>query len=137
MTARTTMRVSRGYTEGAASLAQLLNLPLAANTTWVADALCAQTDPDAFFPEKGGSTSAPKSVCGRCPVRTPCLEYALEHNERHGVWGGKSEPERRVLLRQRRAATPGATTPGATTPGATTPGATTPGATTNENGAAA
>jgi WhiB family redox-sensing transcriptional regulator len=61
--------------------------------------LCAQTDPEAFFPDKGERTRPAKAVCEGCPVRDECLNYALEHNERFGVWGGKSERERRVLRR--------------------------------------
>lgn len=66
---------------------------------WQAEALCAQTDPEAFFPEKGGSTREAKRVCQSCTVRTECLEYALAHDERFGIWGGLSERERRKLKR--------------------------------------
>ncbi|WP_296140868.1 WhiB family transcriptional regulator [uncultured Tessaracoccus sp.] len=66
---------------------------------WQAEALCAQTDPEAFFPEKGGSTRDAKQVCLNCTVRTQCLEYALAHDERFGIWGGLSERERRRLKR--------------------------------------
>jgi WhiB family redox-sensing transcriptional regulator len=57
---------------------------------WQDRALCAQTDPEAFFPEK---------VCRSCEVRVECLEYALEKDERFGIWGGLSERERRRLKR--------------------------------------
>lgn len=77
---------------------------LAAPPEWTVDALCAQTDPEAYFPEKGGSTREAKAICRDCPVTTECLTYALEHNERYGVWGGLSERERRRL---RPAAGPG------------------------------
>lgn len=63
--------------------------------SWQERALCAQTDPEAFFPEKGGSTRDAKKVCVGCDVRSECLEYALEHDERFGIWGGLSERERR------------------------------------------
>ena len=63
--------------------------------SWQERALCAQTDPEAFFPEKGGSTRDAKKVCVSCDVRGECLEYALEHDERFGIWGGLSERERR------------------------------------------
>ena len=63
--------------------------------SWQERALCAQTDPEAFFPEKGGSTRDAKKVCVGCDVRSECLEYALEHDERCGIWGGLSERERR------------------------------------------
>ncbi|MHA7134547.1 WhiB family transcriptional regulator [Oerskovia turbata] len=67
---------------------------------WQERALCAQTDPEAFFPEKGGSTREAKKVCTGCEVRAECLEYALEHDERFGIWGGLSERERRKLKRR-------------------------------------
>jgi WhiB family redox-sensing transcriptional regulator len=67
---------------------------------WQERALCAQTDPEAFFPEKGGSTREAKQICNSCDVRTECLEYALGHDERFGIWGGLSERERRRLKRR-------------------------------------
>ena len=67
---------------------------------WQERALCAQTDPEAFFPEKGGSTREAKKICTGCEVRGECLEYALEHDERFGIWGGLSERERRRLKRR-------------------------------------
>ena len=69
---------------------------------WQERALCSQTDPEAFFPEKGGSTREAKRICSRCEVKTECLEYALGHDERFGIWGGLSERERRRLKRRRR-----------------------------------
>jgi WhiB family redox-sensing transcriptional regulator len=67
---------------------------------WQDRALCAETDPEAFFPEKGGSTREAKRICNGCEVRAQCLEYALEHDERFGIWGGLSERERRKLKRR-------------------------------------
>jgi WhiB family redox-sensing transcriptional regulator len=67
---------------------------------WQADALCAQTDPESFFPEKGGSTRDAKKICTSCEVRGECLEYALANDERFGIWGGLSERERRKLRRR-------------------------------------
>jgi WhiB family redox-sensing transcriptional regulator len=67
---------------------------------WQERALCAQTDPEAFFPGTGGSTREAKRVCGGCELRADCLGYALEHDERFGIWGGLSERERRRLKRQ-------------------------------------
>ena len=67
---------------------------------WQADALCAQTDPEAFFPEKGGSTRDAKRICNQCEVKSECLEYALKNDERFGIWGGLSERERRKLKRR-------------------------------------
>lgn len=68
--------------------------------SWQHEALCAQTDPDAFFPERGFSAREAKTICATCPVRQECLEYALENDERFGVWGGLSEGERRALRRR-------------------------------------
>ena len=67
---------------------------------WQDRALCAQTDPEAFFPEKGGSTREAKRICSGCEVRAECLEYALANDERFGIWGGLSERERRRLKRE-------------------------------------
>jgi WhiB family redox-sensing transcriptional regulator len=67
---------------------------------WQERALCAQTDPEAFFPEKGGSTREAKRICQSCEVRAECLEYALAHDERFGIWGGMSERERRKLRKR-------------------------------------
>jgi WhiB family redox-sensing transcriptional regulator len=66
---------------------------------WQERALCAQTDPEAFFPEKGGSTREAKRICAGCEVRAECLDYALAQDERFGIWGGLSERERRRLRR--------------------------------------
>lgn len=71
---------------------------------WYGEALCAQVDPERFYPEKGGSTRDAKKVCASCPVRELCLEYALDNEERFGVWGGVTERVRRELVRQRKAA---------------------------------
>lgn len=76
---------------------------------WMDEGLCAETDPEAFFVEKGGDTSAAKRVCFACPVRSECLAFAMETESRpgyvgrFGVWGGTSAKERGRLA-QRRAA---------------------------------
>ncbi|MBT1018598.1 WhiB family transcriptional regulator [Canibacter sp. lx-72] len=71
--------------------------------SWQQRALCAETDPEAFFPEKGGSTREAKKICQQCEVRAECLEYALQSDERFGIWGGLSERERRKLKKSRAA----------------------------------
>ena len=69
---------------------------------WVDEATCAQVGDDALmFPAKGASTKDAKSLCMGCEVRSPCLEYALANTERHGIWGGKSERERRAIAAHR------------------------------------
>jgi WhiB family redox-sensing transcriptional regulator len=77
---------------------------LGTDAEWRQDALCAETDPEAFFPEKGGSTREAKRVCSGCSVRAECLESALANDERFGIWGGLSERERRRLRLMRREA---------------------------------
>ncbi len=73
--------------------------PTVAAGEWQDLALCAQTDPEEFFPGKGGSPRAAKRVCATCEVRGECLEYALANDERFGIWGGLSERERRKFKR--------------------------------------
>ena len=80
-----------------------------ADYTWRTDAICRDTDPDLFFPI--GTTgqaltqiARAKQVCGECPVRVDCLEYALETNQDSGIWGGLSEEERRDIRRRNAAA---------------------------------
>jgi len=68
--------------------------------SWQDRALCSQTDPEAFFPEKGGSTRDAKKVCVGCEVKAECLDYALRNDERFGIWGGLSERERRKLKKR-------------------------------------
>jgi WhiB family redox-sensing transcriptional regulator len=63
--------------------------------------LCAETDPEIFYPPKGGSTTQAKQLCFACPERLACLEYALTHGERFGIWGGMTGRERRRLLAYR------------------------------------
>ena len=64
---------------------------------WRDYALCSQTDPEAFFPEKGGSLEPARKVCNACDVQDSCLAWALENGENLGVWGGLSSRERRAL----------------------------------------
>jgi WhiB family redox-sensing transcriptional regulator len=68
---------------------------------WQEEANCLGVDPDLFFPERGASTREAKAVCRSCEVRVDCLEYALAHGEKFGIWGGLSERERRRVRRQR------------------------------------
>ena len=71
---------------------------------WRARALCAEVDGDLWFPTKGGSVKEPKRICRVCPVQEPCLEYALENDIHHGLWGGLSPEERWWLKRGAKAA---------------------------------
>jgi WhiB family redox-sensing transcriptional regulator len=72
------------------------------NQTWRQHAACRGVEPEIFYPASDEEAAVAKSVCGVCPVRQLCLEYALSSRERDGVWGGATEKERRRILRQRR-----------------------------------
>ena len=74
-------------------------LNIIAPPAWTTDALCAQVDPDLFYPEAGAPNRDAKRVCAGCEVRAECLAYAIAHRERFGVWGGTTERERRRLRR--------------------------------------
>jgi WhiB family redox-sensing transcriptional regulator len=71
---------------------------------WRQKGLCRGTDPAVFYPpgEDDSLAEEAKYICEDCCVRQPCLEYALSTREKHGVWGGLTERERRRVLRQRR-----------------------------------
>jgi WhiB family redox-sensing transcriptional regulator len=69
---------------------------------WMGEGSCRDMDPAVFFPSDGIGVQAAQRVCDECPVRVPCLEYALANRVDHGVWGGTSERERRRILRRRR-----------------------------------
>lgn len=62
-------------------------------------ALCQETDPDLFYPEIGVSSVDAKRVCRRCDERTNCLQWALDHDEKFGIWGALGPRERRKLLK--------------------------------------
>lgn len=69
---------------------------------WMLRALCRGASPNEFFPSDGVGVDAARRVCEPCPVKSECLEYALEYRIEHGVWGGASERERRRIMRRRR-----------------------------------
>ena len=69
---------------------------------WQAQAACKNiSQPDIFFPGRGESSAPAKAICAGCPVRAECLDYALSHGERVGIWGGTSERERRRMRSRR------------------------------------
>ena len=79
-------------------LTNLIPQPRGTDRCFIADAVCAQTDPEAFFPDKGSSPKAAKAMCSRCEVRMPCLQLAIDNDEEFGVWGGLTARERRDLV---------------------------------------
>jgi len=72
---------------------------------WMADAACRGMHTRLFFPPRGGDARLPKEVCASCPVRVECLDEAVRNLEKHGVWGGLSERERRQERKRRRSRT--------------------------------
>lgn len=76
---------------------------------WRAMALCADEDPDLFFPaSEDVKTVADKSkvndakaICNQCPVQPRCLQEALDKDVGFGVWGGATSMERRRLKDRR------------------------------------
>jgi WhiB family transcriptional regulator, redox-sensing transcriptional regulator len=73
---------------------------------WQDAALCAQADPDAWFPAKGGNVAQARAICSRCPVRRECLEYALGNYEQFGIWAGTSARQRLAELAAREPGVP-------------------------------
>jgi len=72
---------------------------------WRGFALCAETDPDLWFPDMGGRSPQAKAICAVCAVREPCLAWAVDNREPYGIWGGLSADERKKLrIRRNRAA---------------------------------
>ena len=73
---------------------------------WQGRAACRVPNTLIFFPpshferkdDREARETKAKSICGSCPVRRDCLDYALRIREPHGIWGGLNETERRVLL---------------------------------------
>lgn len=62
--------------------------------------VCAQTDPEQWFPEKGGSNAYAKAMCNDCPLKDPCLQFALLNNEIYGIWGGVAPRARQQMARR-------------------------------------
>lgn len=74
---------------------------------WVADAACRGAT-EVFFAERGDNKSVykAKAICAICPVAEECLQYALDHHERFGIWGGLGPKERRALTNPSRKRAP-------------------------------
>ena len=74
--------------------------------TWQLRAACRGPESALFFPpttperkdERDLREAKAKAICGECPVQTECLDYALGIREPHGIWGGLTEAERRLLI---------------------------------------
>ena len=71
--------------------------PVPALAGWRYRAACRGADLSVFFPGRGEPAEPARQICAGCPVRQPCLDYALSHAITHGIWGGLTERERRAL----------------------------------------
>jgi WhiB family redox-sensing transcriptional regulator len=69
---------------------------------WMSQGKCRSLPPETFFPSDGVGVEIARRICADCPVKDPCLEYAMANHIDHGVWGGTSERERRRIARSRR-----------------------------------
>jgi WhiB family transcriptional regulator, redox-sensing transcriptional regulator len=71
--------------------------PVPAPAGWRERAACRGADLEVFFPGRGESAGPARQICASCPVRQPCLDYAISHAITHGIWGGLTERDRRAL----------------------------------------
>jgi len=72
---------------------------IATREDWVGQAACRGIAASVFFTERGEMTAPAKAICAACPVTAECLDYALRTKQKFGIWGGKSERERRTMRR--------------------------------------
>lgn len=84
-------------------LADLSAMPTGPDPDEMEGALCAQSDPDAWYPEKGSGSGWAhiRAICEQCPVIEKCRDYALKNDEPHGIWGGMTPADRRKWWRDR------------------------------------
>lgn len=68
---------------------------------WMDGANCAGMDGDIFFTERGESTATARSICAECVIRRACAQFALDHNEKWGTWGGLSAKQRLLIKRRK------------------------------------
>jgi hypothetical protein len=59
---------------------------------------CFGEDPELWFIGTKDAIEKAKAICGRCPIQQACGDHALEHGIEFGIWGGKTEDERKALL---------------------------------------
>ena len=86
--------------ETASMTGGMIPVPITDERPWAVFAACRDATAEWFFPQDKASEEAALSVCARCPVRSECLDYALEAREAFGVWGGTTERRRRALRRR-------------------------------------
>lgn len=81
-----------------------LAVVLGGRPEWHAKAACRGMGPDLFYPGRGEATEPAKRICASCEVKTECLADAFSHFDKNGIFGGRSERERRRMRRERRQA---------------------------------
>lgn len=69
---------------------------------WALDAACRDASVELFFSGTDEDVAKAKALCLGCPVAMQCVQFAISHDEWHGVWGGTDESERRSMIRSRR-----------------------------------
>lgn len=78
-----------------------MRIPVLQPAWWMADGACVtEGDLDAMFPVRADDQRAAAQLCKSCPVVRECLAHALDNDEQYGVWGGRTERERRALLKR-------------------------------------
>ena len=65
---------------------------------WRTRGLCQSVDPETFFPAPSEPADTAVALCRTCEVQGPCLAWALEVGDCHGVWGATTPRERRAML---------------------------------------
>ena len=103
------MLENSGYPENQVLKEELVSLVDAdERLDWQEDAACREYDNILFFGEEGESElekqtreAEAKAICQTCPVKEPCLEFAMETAQKYGIWGGLSDKERASLKRRR------------------------------------
>ena len=79
----------------------IMSIPMQNKSEWEDHAVCAQADPDLWFPDgewESADVTHAKQICSGCPVMSQCLEFALTYPQA-GIWGGTTESERRRMYR--------------------------------------
>lgn len=87
---------------GAATFAHDHVFPAENDPSWRDDAACLGVDSGVFFVDRGAKATEAKQICGGCPVREECLDYALKTRPVYGIWGGLNHNERWDVIQGRR-----------------------------------
>lgn len=71
-------------------------------TDWMAQAACVGHPIELWFADEGFSSyREARAICATCPVRLPCLDWAVTTQNNHGLWGGLNPTERRRIRTRR------------------------------------